>query len=720
MLQAEDLPKQDESVIQDSQVLRTPDANRDGDPNRDDVAASSQLILESTLRSKEEDDGIVVDRDNTPFAEHHSTRKRVTPRIYSNKKAKRRRIEGEDSQTSQILAPSSPAVDDVVPGQVADSSQTSLQYGHGRRPDPRTRSYSNDETESPSKLHNGQGERAEPSHPAIEPRRKRRGKKSKKHSTQSQPSEGTDQVPDTPENDAPAVKDSKVDPGVPVDDEFAPAASTAQSKSTKRRREASEEPHPVRSQDTAPKPERKKRKRHKTIEGDLILDRRQPSEHSPKAEGCVVYARDVEDTASRSEFKKRESTKAVDPPDERGQINLPDHNRSIITLADAPTQQPTAGPFQPWEIERLASAIERYREDNLLTQHELNEIIQNTERPTERAGLWDELTQALPNRTRTSIIKVARRRWHNYEKRGKWDPEEDEALRAAQELKPNKWKAIGAMIGRMPEDCRDRWRNYLKCGENRRKDIWTEQEEMELIRVVNECMTALHKAQGEEQSKKGTADGQTATDPEALLNWNVVSEKLGGQRSRLQCTYKWKQLQQREAAEEHAARPVRVNGIENNSSWRVQGGKESYKKMLPGDKYAIVCAIAGSGTYEEKRIPWKLISQEHPESRWTTADRKVALERMKRLVPEQTSLQNLLAALKTYFEKHHANRLQDFYTGKIGGAGKRKTWKSEEFVRDEDDESEKEVNSESPAASSTKATNLSPAAKAYAAKKART
>lgn len=728
----EDLPKQDKS-IQNSQVTKTPDANRDANPNRDDVAASSQLILESARRSREGDDGVTVHRDNTPF-EHYSTRKRVTPRTYSNKKAKRRRIEVANSQTSQALALSSPVADNVVLGQVVGNSHTSSQPRHERRPhaeteltpiklsstDPRTLSPPSDGIEPPPTPHNGQGERVESSHPAGEPRRKRREKKRKKHSTQPQPSDSANQVPAISGKDALAANNSTVDRGVPANDESAPATSTTKSKSKKRRREPSEEPHSVKSQATTPKPERKKRKRSETVESSSNLDSRQPNEHSLKVEDYVVYASDVEDTASKSEPKKRKSTKAVDPPDERGQTDSPAYNRSSTTLADASAQQTTAGPFQPWEIEVLASAVERYRDDNLLTQHELNEMIQNTERPTERAGLWNELAQALPNRTRQSIMKVTRRRWHNYEKRGKWDPEEDEALRAAQELKPNKWKAIGAMIGRMPEDCRDRWRNYLKCGENRRKDVWTEQEEMELIRIVNECMTALHRAQREEQLKEGMANGQTVTDLETSLNWNVVSEKLGGQRSRLQCTYKWKQLQQRKAAEDHAAEPVRINNIENNPSWRVQSGKESYKRMLPGDKYTIVCAIAESGTYKEKRIPWKLIAQGHPESRWTTADRKVALDRMKRLVPEQTSLQDLLAALKTYFEKHHADQLQDFYTGtNNGGAGKRKIWKSEEFVRDQDDEPEMEVHSEPPAASDTKAKTLSPAAKAYAAKKAK-
>lgn len=142
-------------------------------------------------------------------------------------------------------------------------------------------------------------------------------------------------------------------------------------------------------------------------------------------------------------------------------------------------------------------------------------------------NFWDEVSTALPHRTRASVYKHVRRVYHTYEQRGKWTAEEDNELRHFVEEFGMSWKTIGVHIGRMPEDCRDRWRNYVKCGQNRGQNKWSLEEENKLLQVVNEIKQF---------------------DPSADINWTVVSEKIGGVRSRIQCRYKWNKIQKKNAA----------------------------------------------------------------------------------------------------------------------------------------------------------------------------
>ncbi len=267
------------------------------------------------------------------------------------------------------------------------------------------------------------------------------------------------------------------------------------------------------------------------------------------------------------------------------------------------------GPFDDSEITLLTDFMEEYREYHDLSEHQLNEKVQMTGRGTgPRDGFWDEVCDVLPYRTRQSIMKVCRRRFHNYGKRGKWTADDDEMLEQAQKEKPNKWKEIGEMIGRLPEDCRDRWRNYLTCGDKRKTDVWTEQEVAMLKKAVAECMDNMRKAKAQEAKgnpiKEGYAsfkvkDGKSDVD---LINWSVVSDMMGNCRSRLQCLYKWKKLKQNEEQElekkkKEAEEKEEPSDLDTNQpakaakvSWRIRRAQQNYDKMLPGDKMEILRA----------------------------------------------------------------------------------------------------------------------------------
>ena len=353
-----------------------------------------------------------------------------------------------------------------------------------------------------------------------------------------------------------------------------------------------------------------------------------------------------------------------------------EQTQSLLPLgkSSAPVEHlPTSGPFVQQEFDLLAAEIRRYRLQVGISQVQMNERIQNENgNKTRNNGFWGDIVAALPNRPRQSVIRFVRRQWHNYSSRGTWTASEDKLLHDAYELKPNRWKEIGLHIGRMPDDCRDRWRNYVRYGSQLRKDVWTELEEQQLIVAVHQCTKEIRKLQRKEAKERSreAKSPQPQPAPETLLNWAIVSDKMGGQRSRLQCSNKWKSLSSRIEHEQQVieedvatslAGPIGSQDKQMQTGWRVQAGEKNYKKMRPGDKYQLLCDIEESETVNEERIPWRLISSKHPSPTWTTMDRKVALKRMKRSVPEQDSLHDWVITMKRHLERTYPNELNHFY-----------------------------------------------------------
>ena len=275
----------------------------------------------------------------------------------------------------------------------------------------------------------------------------------------------------------------------------------------------------------------------------------------------------------------------------------PSPKRSKVSQVESVKQKSqSGGPFTDEEILQLRNFMDRYREEHCVTEEALNERIQETSR-TNRDHFWTEVTDVLPYRTKQSIYKVCRRRFHNFGVRGKWTAEEDEELKAAQLEKPNQWKAIGARIHRMPEDCRDRWRNYLKCGDARNQDMWKVDEERALERAVRECKEAM-RADREQLRRQGKLALDDVDDQEdKLLNWTIISEKMKGARSRLQCQYKWPKMkkrneeQMRQSLEKQRRIAMGLDPIEQpKRTWRLKRAEGNYTKMLPGDKYEFLVA----------------------------------------------------------------------------------------------------------------------------------
>lgn len=256
------------------------------------------------------------------------------------------------------------------------------------------------------------------------------------------------------------------------------------------------------------------------------------------------------------------------------------------------------GPYTETEVAKLFAFRDRYCEENELTQQDfIKKVRESAHNNIKNIEFWSDVCDVVPHRPRHSVQRLCRRRFHNYTKRGTWTKEEDDELRAAYEQHGNRWKAIGEQIERMPEDCRDRWRNHLKDNEFRNRDLWTEYEIECLEEAVAECIAAMREAKQEHRDREAYGRDpaeQPDEDEREMINWGVVSAKLGGSRSRLQCSYKWKWLQeepQRKLKEqEKKLKKLVEKGLKKSRTWRVKQAEKKYQCMLPGDKYELLDA----------------------------------------------------------------------------------------------------------------------------------
>lgn len=194
--------------------------------------------------------------------------------------------------------------------------------------------------------------------------------------------------------------------------------------------------------------------------------------------------------------------------------------------ADAGARGPRL--FLPEEVDIVEHYLRGYSELYSLTRQDICRRVWLSDRPKD--AFWESLTKVLPYRLKALVYKHTRRQYHVFDIRATWTKEEDEHLRQLAEKSLANWKKIGELMHRMPEDCRDRWRNYVKCGENRSMNKWSEDEERLLKDVVMHIITE-----------------DKHPDKLAQINWTLVSERMKGLRSRIQCRYKWNKLLHQES-----------------------------------------------------------------------------------------------------------------------------------------------------------------------------
>ena len=288
------------------------------------------------------------------------------------------------------------------------------------------------------------------------------------------------------------------------------------------------------------------------------------------------------------------------------------HELSLATPPQTARRQPRSSTalhdYTRAEIATMTDFFDAHRQEHDLSWSQMHDVIHaKALRRTGVATMWTDLVARLPGRNAGSVQKVARRRFHNFDKRGTWTKEDDDSLRAAFAEYGRSWTRVGQHLGRWSEDCRDRWRNYLSCGNARVKGEWTKQEEQKLLSAVEECMVALrHAAAQEIPNDTEPAEVSFKKSEERLkrsISWAVVSEKLGGSRSRLQCQYKWKRMrdpevdeknrraeEKRRETKQRKVRSAAARAVEKAGRSGTQRDLAYMDRWLPGDYYNLLIA----------------------------------------------------------------------------------------------------------------------------------
>ncbi|SCU80390.1 LADA_0B07118g1_1 [Lachancea dasiensis] len=277
----------------------------------------------------------------------------------------------------------------------------------------------------------------------------------------------------------------------------------------------------------------------------------------------------------------------------------------------SPQSQSTGKSFDAAEEQALEHFIGEYQAIKSLSRRQICERIWSNER--RKDDFWTNICKVLPYRTRSSIYKHVRRKYHIFEQRGKWTPEEEQELATLCIEKEGQWSEIGKILGRMPEDCRDRWRNYVKCGTNRASNKWSAQEEEQLKQVISELLDSTGypndqifdtvdetqlDAKGDKVSKKRDTNSREA------INWTVVSERMGGARSRIQCRYKWNKLLKKQAM-------------------------SKIKNISEEDKMWILEKLRDMGFTEDSQVDWDELATLMPGRQWSGTELKLCYEKLR-------------------------------------------------------------------------------------------
>ncbi|TQS34785.1 hypothetical protein Golomagni_04820 [Golovinomyces magnicellulatus] len=302
------------------------------------------------------------------------------------------------------------------------------------------------------------------------------------------------------------------------------------------------------------------------------------------------------------------------------------------------------------DIEQISRAIISFRDQEGMEQSTVNEIIQKDAKKSEDSRkLWKFMSDSLPNLPKQKVINVCRRKFHNYEARGSWTADQDEELSALHEKYPGKWKTIGEIMSRFPEDCRDRWRNYLVCGDRMRKVRWEFEEEEKLRLVVKEYLDNYHRQYG-----------ATEADDLQLIDWQTISKMLGHTRSRLQCSLKWRAIRERYETEDedsNTSEPL------SRTQWRLDKAEKMVYLMSPNEKLQLLYAIRESGVKQISKIPWVQIKKTKNSCiKNNKLALRIAFSRLMQNVPdsEQMKLQDIVQYLISQYESSSPNEPENF------------------------------------------------------------
>ncbi len=397
--------------------------------------------------------------------------------------------------------------------------------------------------------------------------------------------------------------------------------------------------------------------RHNRISSNTEDQQSQPSPElglsGSVGANCISHSSPAEKSRPKKSTSKPEKrSKSLGTSTGRQERGRSNYNPPMQEIVDK------GGMFTTAEVTKLDNFRDGYCEENEINTWQFNELIHTRIRGNPKVTrLFDDIQEVLPYRKRASVQRCCRRRYHNFSARGTWTKEEDERLKQAIAEKGKSWITVGEMVERMPEDCRDRWRNYLINSDNRNTEKWTDAEIKNLIMAVHDCIRVMRQTHREEKEKKYAGrdlpDSEYDTDEEVeemkLINWQAVSDRMGengGGRSRLQCSHKYGKLklagrraymkdirEARESMRRLVEGHPQKKSSTSSDGWRYKKAEKRVANMKTGDKYDFLQLLSTCNVQEEGNIPWKHLGDDDFQAKWSRLDRIAAWETIKKDVP---------------------------------------------------------------------------------------
>ena len=314
------------------------------------------------------------------------------------------------------------------------------------------------------------------------------------------------------------------------------------------------------------------------------------------------------------------------------------------------------------------------------------------------AQLWVRIFAECPDRHRQKVINITRKKFHNFVARGTWTVEQDAELAELINVHGQKWSRIGAIVNRHPEDLRDRYRNYLVCGPNQRKDSWDETEEANLTQYVIDSMHTIDQLRITEPNQH-----LLTRSYDELIDWQGISERMNRTRSRLQCITKWKSLNIRTNGKDKLV----SNAPDSQISFRLEKARRQLLAMPEEEKYRLLLAIQGTAVGKDGKIPWARLVDKKYRNQWHRTTQVLLWRRLKQAVPDwetQTTrdcAQYLIEQynqtgelpevdMEGYDDAQEMELIQSVPTSSIGASGtsasRENEGKSAEFVENSDAE----------------------------------
>ncbi|KAK5692340.1 hypothetical protein LTR17_025365 [Elasticomyces elasticus] len=403
---------------------------------------------------------------------------------------------------------------------------------------------------------------------------------------------------------------------------------------------------------------------------EAMLDPNQPSARRPGAFDAMegILEDDNEDSAGSV------IPESAAPEVRKGKRRMSlDVDPSRPTPLPEPVDGPSSGAFTNEEKAATDAVLEHYCQQYHLDSDEQRSNMMDWKKLDPE--LKDYLNGCLPNRKKVAVRKFCQRRYIP-KTEGAWTVEEDALLLEWYTVYGAKWAEIADHVhGRMPSQCHDRYRDHLQYAGKAQTGAWSQDEESMLVKVVAESIEQIRQANIDNGDLVNEAE-----DLEKLVPWNVVSDKMGGTRTRKRCLEKWHNLRRRNPsllntlADADPPAPTATALKFDPQSKKQRLAAKRFEAFQNGDIHDVLCEIHTAitnhtKTYADETTLWSLISQANKDSRFDAPLRRLAYHEAletygtKKSVQVASTIAAKAKAMAEWMERYNSRHNEEFVRG---------------------------------------------------------